>query len=161
MKKYKNFLETKHGIMQVITAVLFAVLMLVIINIEMDTPIDSKELEYHYSQLEMIKQDISSIYQLENAEISIHEHGMDVTLKGKHHNLNAFFDENNSYLNATFVDTRLGADITESILVVILAGVLGWIVFYLVLIVLYIPVIIHAIIALIIKKHHAKKEKQK
>lgn len=159
MKKYKDFLETKSDIISIVMVVLFAIAMFFAINIEMKKPVDAKELEHQYSQLEMIKQDVSNIYQLENAEICIDDQGIDITLKGKYHNLNASFDENNNYINATVADSRIGSNITDSIFAIILAGVLGYIASFVVLVLLYIPVIIHGIFAWITKKRHLKKNK--
>ena len=56
MKKYEEFLEQKANVFTIIIAMICAVCMLIAIAVEMNTPVDSLELEKHYSQLEMVKQ---------------------------------------------------------------------------------------------------------
>lgn len=152
MEKYKNYLETKFDTWQIVIAALCALAMIVLIIVEMAVPIDSKELETHYATLEVIKQDITKICELENADINISPNGMTITLKGRSHNLRACFDSNNNYLTATVVDNRIGSNIFVSILLVIAIGGCGYMLSYVLLIVLFIPVFLHAVIVYVKKK---------
>lgn len=157
MEKYKKILEDKFDAFSAIISILCAIIMLCAIVIEMEMPIDAKELEHHYSQLETIKQDASSIYELENVDITIDKNSMSVMLKGKYHNLNAFFDENNNYINATIIDNRVGSNLVISILIIVLAFGLGYILSYFILAILCIPILIHALIMFAKKKWYHKK----
>ena len=160
MEKYKNFLEKHFDVIAGIVAVLCAVIMFFAIIIEMDTPVDAKELEYHYSQLEAVKQDIASIAKLEDADITMDENGMTVTFNGKYHNLQAYFDENKDYINAKIIDNRIGSNIILSLFLVVAAFGLGYFVGWTLLVVLLIPVLVYAIYSIIVdfkKKYHAKK----
>lgn len=160
MQKYKNYLENKFDKWQIVIAVLCAVAMAGLIIVEMAMPVDSKELENHYATLEVIKQDITKICELENAEINIEPDGVTITLKGKSHNLNASFDDNNNYLNATIVDNRIGANVVVSILLVIAFAGIGYMLSCAILILLLIPVLVHAVI-MYVKKKKTISNKQK
>lgn len=158
MDKYKNFLENKFETVSKVMAVLFAVVVLFAIMFEMAMPVDSVELENHYSQLEMVKQDITSICELENADISIDADGMEIAIKGKSHSLKAFFDEQNNYINAVIEDNRVGSSIILSIFVVIAAFGYGYLLSYALLALLCIPLLIHAFIMKLKKKTQDKKQ---
>ena len=153
MEKYKNYLANKFEIWQIVIAVLCALAMAVAIIVEMAMPIDSKELENHYATLEVIKQDITKICELENAEINIESDEMTITLKGKSHNLKASFDGSNNYMSATIVDNRIGSSLLVSLVLVVAFGGMGYILSYVLLILLLIPLLVHAIIV------YAKKKK--
>ncbi len=152
MEKYKNYLKNKFDTWQIVIAVLCAVAMAVLIIVEMAVPIDSKELESHYATLEVIKQDITKICELEKADINIGPNGMTITLKGRSHNLKACFDSDNNYLSATIADNRIGSNIFVSILLVIAIGGCCYMLSYVLLIVLLIPVFIQAVIVYVKKK---------
>lgn len=159
MKKYQNYIENKFDNWQVVIALLCALIMIVAIVVEMAVPVDSTELEYHYEQLELVKQDVGNIYKLQNADIITREEGITVTLKGETHNLKAVFDENNNYVNATIVDNRLGSNIILSLFIVIATFGFGYLISYVVLLILYIPVLAYAIIVEFKKKWYTKKIK--
>lgn len=145
MEKYKNFLGKNLDLCSAIVAILCALFMLIVIVVDMSTPLDFSELEHHYSQLEMIKKDDANLCNLKNADISIDDDGMVVTLKGTKHNLKANFDKNNNYLNATVTDNRIGSNIIVSGLIIFAAGGLGILLSYVIWALLYIPVLVYAI----------------
>ena len=157
MEKYQNYLENKFDKLQVIIAVLCALIVFVVIIVEMAAPVDSTELEYHYNQLETVKQDVTNIYKLQNADITTSEEGITVTLKGKTHNLKAFFDAENNYVNATIVDNRISSNIILSLFIVIAAFGFGYLLSYVVLYALYMPVIAYDIIIEFKKRYRSKK----
>lgn len=161
MKKYISFLESKFDIVSKIIAILCAVVMLVAIVVEMNAPIDATELENHYGQLEMIKQDVTSISRLENAQITLDSDGMVVQLTGNQHHLKAFFDENKNFLNAVVVDNRIGSSIIVSVLVVLAAFGWGWLASYALLAVLCIPILVYSCCVRIGKAFAPKSKKQK
>ncbi len=160
MEKYTNYLENKFDVWQTVIAMLCALAMLIFIIVEMTVPVDSTELEHHYEQLETVKQDISGVYKLQNADIATRADGITVTLRGDKHSLKAFFDENNNYVNATIVDNRLGSNIIVSIFVAVATFGFGYLLSYVVLLVLYIPVLVYALV-MYIKRRKACSKKQK
>lgn len=157
MEKYRNYLENKFDGWHVVISVLCALIVFILIIAEMSAPVDSAELEYHYEQLETVKQDVTNIYKLQNADITTSEEGITITLKGKTHNLKAVFDENNNYVNATIVDNRIGSDIILSLFIVIATFGFGYFVSYVVLLALYVPVIVYDIILEFNKRYRSKK----
>ena len=161
MEKYKDYLENKYHIWQIVIALLCAVVALVAIVVEMSIPVDSKEIESHYAQLELIKQDITKICELENADVKITSEGMTITLKGKKHNFKAYFDENSNHLNTVLEDNRAGSDLFLSIFLVFIGFVLGLTLTYALLALLYIPVVIHAIIIWAKRKKITRQNKSK
>jgi len=161
MEKYKNYLESKFSIWQTIISILCAVIMLIAIIAEGDTAVDFSELECHYTQLETIRQDITNIYKLQNADINISATGMTVTLRGQKHNLKAFFDENNNYIKAIIIDNRISSNMILSLVVIVIAWGFGILLSYSVLLVFYIPVFIYWIVGYIKKKYRLKKDKKK
>lgn len=158
MEKYEKFLRDKFDVITWVVAILCAVVMFFAITIEMDTPVDAKELEYHYNQLEMVKQDITSVSNLKDADITIDESGMTVTFNGKYHHLKACFDENKNYVNAKVIDNRVGSSIIVSLFLVIAAFGMGCFVGWTVLLLLYIPVAVHALVLYVKKKVKTKKQ---
>ena len=86
---------------------------------------------------------------------------MDIMFFGKYHHLNAFFDENNNYVESKVVDNRIGSNLIASVLIILVAFGLGCFLSYVILLLLYIPVLVCAIVAYIKKKRLNKKvEKQ-
>lgn len=152
MEKYKNYLENKFEMWQVIIALLCAAFVLVAIVVQMLTPVNFNELESHYTQLESIKQDITNMHKLKDADISIDEDGMTIKFNGKYHHLKAYFDENKNYINATVEDNRIGSNIFVTILVILFVGCFAYMATYLLLLALYIPILIHKIVEFVKKK---------
>lgn len=161
MKKYKDYLENKFEKWQVVITVLCALAMLIAIFVEMSIPVDSKEIEGHYTRLETIRQDITNICEIENGSINIDSNGMTITLKGKYHNMMAYFDENKNYTNAIIEDNRLGSNIFLSIICVLFSGSIGFMLSYVILILLYIPVLVNALVLHIKRKHALRKTNKK
>ena len=161
MKKYVEYLDKKFETWSSVIAILCAVLMIIALVIEMSAPVDAGEIEHHYSQLEMIKQDSANLCKLENADITIKEDGMTVRLKGKQHHLKAFFDENGNYSNATIVDNRVGSNILASGFVVLGAFGLGMLLSYALLCILIIPALVYGLFMQIKHKWQTRKRKTK
>lgn len=160
MEKYKNYLENKYKVWQIVMSILAAVAMLIFICVEMCVPIDSPELEAHFEQLEMLKQDTANISELENATIDINADGMTVTIKGKTNDLKAVFDTEHNYVNAEIVDNRVGSNLLISIFAIIIAFGYGYILSFAVLTILYIPVGIYYVVRYLKNKIKYRKKKQ-
>jgi len=161
MKKYQKFLTDSFGFWKKFVAILSALLMLFFIAIEMDAPIDATELGQHYSQLEMVKQDVANIYKLTNATITIKEQTTTIILDGSTHDLKAVFDTNGNCIEAKVIDNRVGANFDISIFAILFAVAAGYILMTGVEVLLYIPLIIYAAIQKIKSKRIARKNKPK
>lgn len=161
MEKYKNYLASKFGAWQIVIAILVALCMLVWICVDMCTPVYSTELESHFQQLEMVKQNTADMYKLKNATIDIDDSGMTLTLKGKTNALKASFDADYNYINAEVVDNRIGANLIVSIVLIFIAFAYGYLLSYALLLVLYIPIGVYHVVKDMKNKFVSDKNKQK
>ena len=157
MIKYKQYLENNFEKWQAAFAILAAVIMAVFIIIQMCIPVDAAELANHYEQLEAIKNDVTTICELENANIEIDSGVMTITLKGEINNLKAFFDADNNCINAVIEDNRIGSSIFVSIICVIIAAAVGFLLAYALLSVACIPILAYHIFMFFKSKFASKK----
>ncbi len=161
MEKYKNYLGEKGHDWLIAIGLCCALLALLFVIVDMQVPIDAAELQKHYEQLEMVKEDTSSIYLLEDATIKLEDSGMTVEIKGERHILEAFFDENNEFINAIIRDNRIGSSITFTLIFVLFGFSIGYMSSCILLLILLTPVMVYELIKYIKKKITSKKDNKK